>query len=127
MKTTPTSKPVGGMLQVETGKMYTKAINRFVENIKHGNHIEKIVLFGSVGRGSARVGSDVDILVIGKDAKRIRKSVIGAASKILFEEGIIVECIVVNRQEYEQNKKYNPAFYEETNKGRILYERAPAS
>jgi len=48
---------------------YQKAVDKFVRTTleKHRDKIESIILFGSVARGEAREGSDVDVVLTVND------------------------------------------------------------
>lgn len=44
-----------------------KTLHEFIDTVKkkHGNRIEKIIVFGSYARGDEREDSDIDVFIIG--------------------------------------------------------------
>lgn len=72
-----------------------------------GNHIRKLVLFGSRARRDGNAGSDCDMLVV-VDAvdKPAEDAVIEASVRVLDSCGVLVGSILCNEQEWEEKKRF---------------------
>ena len=65
-------------------------VQRFCDQLeKMGIHPEKVMLYGSQAAGTAREGSDIDLIVISSDWKKFnqreRLEILGVASARIFE------------------------------------------
>ncbi|MCK4796793.1 MAG: nucleotidyltransferase domain-containing protein [Spirochaetes bacterium] len=84
---------------------------------------DKIILFGSRGRGDNTPESDYDILVLKKDIKKSRE--LTQEIYLNFKNiGAPVDVIVSDLDKYEKSKN-DPylIYYEANNSGRIVYEK----
>ena len=99
-------------------KLMEKIVRRIVEKA----HPEKIILFGSRGRGDARTESDIDILVISNSKEpRYRRAapLYGTLSDIL----IPMDILVYSPEEVEEWSIVPQAFVTTAiREGRIIYE-----
>lgn len=77
---------------------------------------QKIILFGSAARGEETPESDFDLFVLSNEKERVRRIVRG--SKI----GQKIQPTIKNFLEFTELKRKDPVFYEEINKGKILWE-----
>jgi predicted nucleotidyltransferase len=71
---------------------------------RFGDGIEAILLYGSYARGCAKPESDIDILVVVRDALKpteVRQSLSDLLYDILLEHGELVSVIVLPRSLYE--------------------------
>ena len=60
---------------------------------KHGDRIQRVILFGSVARGEDVKDSDVDLLVVTRDTSwAFRKSLAGEAAEVLMREGVYISA-----------------------------------
>ncbi len=89
-------------------------INPLVEKLKTVSL--KIILYGSSAAGANHAGSDVDIFILARDAKKA-KSIIYKSS--LKER---IQHVVATPQDFVKLKKDNPVFYKEVSAGIILHE-----
>ena len=65
--------------------------------------VESVVLFGSWARGEATEDSDVDVLVVLKDAtSRERLRAIEIAAEVGFEHRLVVEAMVVSSAQWSE-------------------------
>jgi len=105
------------MNQIET-KLVEEIVRRIVETIHPG----KIILFGSRARGDARVGSDMDLLVIADSKEpRYRRSapLYGVLSDIL----VPMDILVYSPEEVEEWSGVRQAFVTTAiREGKVLYE-----
>jgi Arc/MetJ-type ribon-helix-helix transcriptional regulator len=64
--------------------------------------VEDILLFGSVARGEASEGSDVDVLVLveGVEAWRVRQRLYGLIYPVIVALGVDVSLIVVDKRKF---------------------------
>jgi predicted nucleotidyltransferase len=70
----------------------------------YGDRLVSIILFGSHARGHAEQGSDIDVLVVLKDAVNpgteiIRTSEIRSALSLKYD--VVVSCIYVSAERYQ--------------------------
>jgi len=97
----------------------------FVEQIlrRLGGRVYKVVLFGSVAKGTADADSDVDVLVVVDNATEDVREVVAEAS---FQVGLkyneSVEYLVMGLEEYKSRGLDNPLIYEVERWGEVLYE-----
>lgn len=94
--------------------MTINELNTLVNNLKELS--EKIILFGSCASGEDTVKSDIDLLILTKYKDeiniRIKKSRI--ARKI--------QAVIIDSTEFIKLKEKDKAFYQEINKGIILWD-----
>ena len=83
---------------------------------------DRIILFGSHAKGDDRIGSDYDLLVLKKGAKRERS--LTHKIYLSFKDiGAPVDMIVADLDKYEQLKTDPYLIYSEADKsGRMVYE-----
>ncbi len=84
---------------------------------------ERVILFGSLARGTADDRSDVDLLVVCSIHSNRRKVMVDM-DRALAGLGIARDIVVLTPEEYEEDRKIpgtvaRPAWLE----GRVLYER----
>lgn len=96
-------------------------IEEIVRRIVDAVHPDKIILFGSRGRGEPRPESDIDLLVIANSAEpRHRRSaaLYGALSDILTP----MDILVYTPEEVEEWKEVHQAFVTTAvREGKVLY------
>ena len=78
-------------------------IDRYVDALSSlGVRVEKTILFGSYATGTYHEGSDIDIVVISKDFKKMgywkRIEVLAKALRIVFEP---IEATAMTPEEFE--------------------------
>jgi len=81
------------------------ALEEYTQTLRarHGQHIEKVVLFGSQARGDARAGSDVDILVVVDHGGRgLKDEISDLAFDMMLKHGVDIEPAIFSRQEWEE-------------------------
>lgn len=85
---------------------------------------QKIILFGSYGRGEAREGSDVDLLVIKSNVKD-RVAEMARLNRVLSPLRIAVDLLVVSREtfDYWADTPGN-VYFQAIQEGKVLYEAA---
>lgn len=79
-------------------------MNEFVRRAleKYDDKIDSIILFGSVARGEAREGSDIDILVVaGGDRFRMRRELSGIVLDILLETGEYISVKTLSIEDFK--------------------------
>ncbi len=77
----------------------------------------KVVLFGSLSRGTARFDSDIDIAVISDSREFIERSE-KLADDILLEYGRVVSIIKFGKREFSEGHE---PIKRDIMKGRVLY------
>ena len=85
---------------------------------------DKIILFGSHARGTARPDSDVDLLVIGpSDLPRRQRQV--RFRRALFGSGVAYDLLALTPAEVELRLQRNGPFIREIlSNGKLIYERS---
>jgi len=76
----------------------------------------KIILFGSSSRGENTPDSDIDLLIISHNKGSVQEQI-----KILKSKREI-QPIICSNIEFLEKKKKDPIFYEQVNKGVVLWE-----
>jgi len=83
----------------------------------------KVVLFGSVAKGTADADSDVDVLVVVDGVSEdVRNIVAETAFRVGLSCGEAVEYVLMDLGEYRSRDPDNPFIYEVEKWGRVLYE-----
>ncbi|MEI6221634.1 MAG: nucleotidyltransferase domain-containing protein [bacterium] len=90
----------------------TETFQSFVTTVKKnlGNHIKKIILFGSRARKDHHNDSDYDCLIlVDKKNKNLDKIVNKIAADTLYDSNSVISAFVVEEQRFEY-QTYNPLF-----------------
>lgn len=97
------------------------AAGGFAAKAKKIADVREIVLFGSVAKGTEKLTSDIDILLItDKKGEGIENKIMSLADKILTESRMRIVPIVLTEKEARESKQ----FAGELERGEVLYERA---
>ncbi len=92
-----------------------EALEQFIRQVKekHGDKIEKIILFGSLARGEATEESDIDILVITSGNRfEMQMNLSEIAVDILLDTGEYISAKAVSTEEYSFMEKIKTGFYQ---------------
>lgn len=93
-----------------------RKVERLVERVKallselYGEHIRRVIVYGSHARGRATGESDIDVLVLvdaSLDPSEVRESLSDLLFDIVLEEGELVSVIAVPEETFET---YNSPF-----------------
>jgi len=97
-------------------------IQKVIQQVIHGVHPQKIVLFGSYAHGKPRRDSDVDLLIIMKSRKRpVDRAV--EVTKVLHFYPFPMDILVRTPKELRRRLQMEDPFYEDILKrGKVLYE-----
>lgn len=102
---------------------YRKAVDEFVRRAKeqYGDRVEKIILFGSVARGEAREGSDIDLLVIGNVSV---DELVDLSFPVLLKYGEFISAKDMKKNRFELLVREKYSFVRNIlEEGVVLYER----
>jgi len=111
---------VGGVVERKAGCAKEFA-DRLAERLR--GRLYKVVLFGSVAKGTADAESDVDVLVVVDGVSEdVRSIVAEAAFQVGISCGEAVEYVLMDLGEYRSRDPDNPFIYEVEKWGRVLYE-----
>jgi predicted nucleotidyltransferase len=100
---------------------HRSAIDSITAQLVEKYRPEKIILFGSAARGEAAPGSDVDLLIIKRDAPHYGADRIMEVSR-LIERDVPVDFLVYRPEEFEKRLKMGDPFIELVIKeGKVLY------
>ena len=81
---------------------------QLVEHLKHALiernvPLYKTIVFGSRARGEAQPDSDLDVLVLVEHVTpALRKTISRCAWEVGFEAGVLIQTVVMSREEAEQ-------------------------
>jgi len=102
-----------------------EAIKEFVDRLKDRipSKMVNLYLFGSVAKGTAKPESDVDILVVYRDASSdlILDVVCEIAFDIALERGTLIQPILMSTDEFDQQVGSSPFLWEVLTAGRPVY------
>ena len=91
-------------------KRRQKAVEAFVRRAtqEYGDRIRSITLFGSVARGAAGVGSDIDLLVVvDEEDFRLRRKIVGLSFDVLLETAGDLSVKVLSNRDFEKHKSFS--------------------
>lgn len=94
------------------------------------NQIDTIALYGSVARGEANQGSDVDILVISPTPKIIKEGISSIRSELIYEGGFsfFISLTYLSREELHELVQKGSSFISNIlAEGVILYDNGTFS
>jgi predicted nucleotidyltransferase len=103
--------------------MESKALKEFVKRVKekHGDRIEKIVLFGSYARGDYTRESDIDVLVVtAEDSFKMQRMLSEIVTDILLETEEYVSVKVLSVEEYEFQERIKSGFFRNVSKEGVV-------
>jgi len=87
-----------------------KVLDYFLHQIREqlGDHLKKIILFGSRARGDDVQGSDYDCLVVVDEVSRSIKDIVDeAAGETLYQYNAVISALIITEGKYRQ-KTYSP-------------------
>jgi len=92
------------------------------ENLKqlYGEQLDKLILFGSQARGTAQPDSDIDILIVLKDAfnySQESEKISQSIADLCLENNILISCAFATR---EQVENYNSGFFRNVRQDGLL-------
>lgn len=99
-----------------------RVLRSFLEKIRSrfGNHLQKVILFGSMVRKDHSPESDYDLLLIFDELnEEIKYFVEDLASKILVEYGKLFSVLFLTQQQLEQ-MKFEPFIINAQKEGVLL-------
>lgn len=119
--------------RVKRGKTFFYAINqknlivkqlKIIDTITQLNGLmaklaplaSKIILFGSCGRGENTSDSDIDLLIISHSKERVRAQI------KKFKSKREIQPVICSNTEFMEKKNIDIIFYEQVNKGIVLWE-----
>lgn len=79
--------------------------------IKHNVSLYKAIVFGSRARGDAQPDSDLDVLVLVEHiTPALRKIISHCAWEVGFEAGVLIQTVVMTREEAEHGLEQSSLF-----------------
>jgi predicted nucleotidyltransferase len=76
-------------------------------NSINSKYIKKIILFGSVARGDDNEDSDIDILIISSDNKKIEQKVKDEIFNILLSKDQLISAHVISEKKFNETKNFS--------------------
>ncbi|ODS40228.1 hypothetical protein BEH94_07475 [Candidatus Altiarchaeales archaeon WOR_SM1_SCG] len=86
---------------------HIKAVKEFGKELleRFGDKIESIILFGSAARGTADEESDIDILIVAKTSKSLKRDIENFTYDYFFKRlGILAMPIIISTQRFHDMK-----------------------
>ena len=78
----------------------------FADKIKE-EHVQKIVLYGSVARKEDNQDSDIDVLIISDNKELIEDKISRETFNIIAKYGELISAHVINEEHYNKTKNYS--------------------
>ena len=111
------------MVNIDSNR--AKILDRFTKELRDqlGQSILALYLFGSVAKGSANPGSDIDVLVIysGISERALLEAAADISFRIACEHGELIETIPMSKEEYDQSLGRSPFLWEVLKFGTPFY------
>lgn len=101
-------------------RMLLKELKRIKEEIVEKYHPLKIILFGSLASGKVKKNSDIDLVIVKDTEKTFIDRAIEAA--LLTRPNFAIDFLVYIPNEFKEMSLEGNYFFNEINKGRVLYE-----
>ena len=101
-----------------------KMFDRVVDGVReiYGDSLDKIILYGSVARGTNTEESDVDIAVITNDMSEEKEDMLTDLSADLsLDYDVLTSIISIEKSNFEEWKDYSPFFINVMKEGIILW------
>ena len=105
---------------------YERALMAFRDRVvkELNGHIDAIVVYGSVARGEAGEGSDIDVLIVGDEEENITDRGFDVSYDVDLEYGVAMSPVYLTPMEIEYRIKIGSPFIEDIpTQGVILYDR----
>jgi len=118
----PMIKEIIRLFPMEDG-FYISLAKKFVKGANPARlaRVSRIILFGSAAAGTARLGSDIDLLfVTDRPDKRVEQKIQTATQEFLEKHDVIISPIFVTEREFSSNIDFIIRVRRE---GKTLYER----
>lgn len=100
-------------------KILLTELKRIKEELIIKYHPQKIILFGSLLKNKIEKNSDIDLVIIKDTNKTFIDRAIEAA--LLTHPNLAVDFLVYTPEEYKQMSLENNYFFNEINKGKVIY------
>ena len=101
-------------------------ISEFISGVKEilGNHLKKIILYGSYARGDYNKSSDVDIMILidlsYEEIEKYRDDISDISFDIELEKGVIISPIIKNIDKYNARVNVVPFYTNVEKEGVVL-------
>ncbi len=82
--------------------------------------VHRVVLYGSVARGEAGPGSDVDLVVVAEDKRQVREALGPILGAVMRRGGPVVSTMVFTPAEYARFPQHHTSFYRDVLEGETL-------
>lgn len=104
-------------------RLHINLARRFVRtlNPRQFKEINKVIMFGSVARGTAKLGSDIDMLfILNRPDRTIENKVQTVTQKFLEKNDVIISPLFITEREFSSDIDF---IIRVKRDGEILYER----
>lgn len=116
-QSSPYIEPLEEIIRIDTEPLLETA-KRYAEELEE---IESVLLFGSVARGTPRIDSDIDILVIVEDREEESERYANKlASKYEREDGVTIVPMVETMEEFQEDLETETPFVQELIKDAVV-------
>ena len=104
-----------------------KAIEKFLVSLekRFGDKIWEVYLFGSIAKGTAWEGSDIDLLLVysNTEERPLLEAVSEISFRIAVEDEELIQVILMSKEEYESSVGKSPFLWEVLKFGSPLFTR----
>lgn len=105
-------------LLFEEEKVFSSVVEAFKQQL--GDHLEKLILFGSRARGEATIDSDYDLLVVvDQPSTEIEAVIDEIAANFLYQHNIVLSVILISGKNFEE-QIYEPLLMNVRREGIVL-------
>lgn len=108
------------MLFNKRKKILLKELKRIKKELLTKYHPKKVILFGSLLTGGVRENSDIDLVIVKETDKPFIERAIEVA--LLIRPNVAIDFLVYTPLEFKQMSLGNNYFFNEINKGKVIYE-----
>jgi len=108
---------------------YERAVAAFRDRVvkEMNDHVDAVVAYGSVARGEAGKGSDIDLLIVSGEKEKITDRIFEISYDVDLEYGVAMSITYLTPMEIEYRIKVGSPFIEEVlTQGVLLYDKDEA-
>lgn len=100
-----------------------RTVDEIVRRIAEGYDPDKVIIFGSVAKGTEHEDSDIDLLILKNDTRKpVERN--REVRRLLFGIKYPIDVFVKTTEEFDRFRDVvGSMFYDASREGRVIYER----